>query len=198
MLKLKFGLKKFVKLIYLISRVFLAWTFLNFLAHSAPDDDKNCPGCIFLETLYVYDCGFNDQTIKELVIKLTNHKDMGYKEMGKVLKKLYKSGYHENFRENNSKLRFTHINNMGAKVRKTSVPGLRCKKNMINAIKVLCPQVTNLKVRVQDSDVQHLSCLQELRCVELLYNCGRPLTPALGNSQSGGPENLKKSRQKNS
>ena len=71
---------------------FFGWTFLNFLAHSVPDDDKNRPGCIFLETLYVYDCGFNDQTIKELVIKLTNLKDMGYKDMGKVLKKLYKSG----------------------------------------------------------------------------------------------------------
>ena len=34
--KMDFGKKKFVKLIYLIPRVFfLAWTFLNFLAYSA-------------------------------------------------------------------------------------------------------------------------------------------------------------------
>ena len=31
--KMEFGQKNFVKLIYLISRVFLAWTFLNFLVH---------------------------------------------------------------------------------------------------------------------------------------------------------------------
>ena len=159
---------------------------LLFLTPDNNDNNKDCtnqnrPGCVFLETLYVFDCGFNDQTIKELVIHLTNLINLGYKEMGKVLKKLYKSGYYHE--KNSDKLRFTHINNLGAKVRKTSVPGLRCKKNMINAIEKLCPRVTNLKVRVQDSDVQYLSCLKELRSVELVYNCGKPLTPALGTWQ---------------
>ena len=62
--KMEFGQKNFVKLIYSISRVFLAWTVLNFLAHhtvicnictyprspwsqplmTCPDPNVNCKG----------------------------------------------------------------------------------------------------------------------------------------------------------
>ena len=39
--KMELGQKKIVKLVYLISRVFLAWTFLNFLAYYAVDRQRD-------------------------------------------------------------------------------------------------------------------------------------------------------------
>ena len=144
------------------------------LGHLIPYEDRD--GCPDLEILYVFDCSFSDKMIKQLVVNLKNLKELGYKEMGKVCKRLYKDGFEE-------VLNFTHINNMGAKIRKTSVPSLRCKPNMIQAINVLCPNVTNIRLRVQDSDVEHLSSFKHLRSVELLFNCGKALTPALGTCQ---------------
>ncbi len=129
-------------------------------------------GCADLETLYIFDCGFSDKVVKNLVSELQHLKNLGYKEMGRVLKKVHKE-------KANLKLRLSHINHMGGKIRKTSVSSLRCKKSIIEAIHALCPQVSNLKARVQDADVEHLSMLKFLTSVELCYNVGRPTTPAL-------------------
>lgn len=71
-------------------------------------------------------------------------------------------------------LRLTHVNNMGSKVRKLVAAGLRCKRPMAEAIAAVAPEVANLKVRVNDNDVEHLSVLQNLRTVELLFNHGNP------------------------
>lgn len=130
-------------------------------------------GCPLLETLYVFDCGFSDKCIKTLVTELKNLKDVGYKEMGTVLKKLHKEGVTE-------PLNLSHINHLGGKARKTSVSSLRCKNAIIEAIRVLCPKVSNLKARVQDADVENLVALTNLTSVEFLYNVGRPTSPALG------------------
>ena len=130
-------------------------------------------GCVELETIYVFDCGFSYRTIKQFVLQLKNLKNIGYKEMGKVLKRLYSDG-------NRDILNFTHINNMGSKVRKNTIPSLRCKRNMIDAIAQICPKVTHMKVRIQDTDVEYLTSLKHLQSVEFVYNCGRALTPALG------------------
>ena len=65
-------------------------------------------------------------------------------------------------------------------MRKTSVSSLRFKRSLSEATAKVCSQVTNLKVRVQDSDVEGLINLKNLTSVELLYNVGRPTTPALG------------------
>ena len=58
--KMKFSQKKILKLIYVITRVFLAWTVLNFLAHCASDFAR-----VFLnrvEKIFSYDTFFNLQS----------------------------------------------------------------------------------------------------------------------------------------
>ena len=76
--------------------------------------------------------------------------------------------------------KISHINHLGGKIRKTSVSSLRCKKNIIEAIHAVCPHVTNLKARVQDADMENMVVLKHLNSVELLFNVGRPTSPALG------------------
>ncbi len=71
-------------------------------------------------------------------------------------------------------LKLTHVNNMGSKYRKLVAEGLRCKRPMSLAIAAVAPGVANLKVRVSDNDVEHLSALENLRTVELLFNHGNP------------------------
>ena len=44
----------------------------------------------------------------------------------------------------------------------------------------VCSKVTNLKARVQDADMENLVVLKHLNSVELLFNVGRPTSPALG------------------
>ena len=138
-----------------------------------------CAGCPALEILYLYDCGFSDKIVKVLASKLTNLSALGFNEMGSVLKRLHK----ENLERNCDRtLKLTHINHLGSKKRKTSLSSLRCKKIIIEAIQALCPQLTNLKARVQDADVEHLANLKYLDSVELLFNVGRPTSPALGST----------------
>jgi len=47
--KMEFGQDFFVKWIYLISRIFLAWTFFNFLAHCVPVPDLSLVGHVLLQ-----------------------------------------------------------------------------------------------------------------------------------------------------
>lgn len=142
------------------------------LLNLVPDQDH--PGCPLLETLYVFDCGFSDKCIKAILTALIHLKDVGYKELGNVLKRISKEN------GETRQLQLTHINHLGSsRIRKTSISSLRCKKSIIEAIAKLCPKVTNLKARVQDIDVEHLSLLPELNSIELVFNVGRPSTPAL-------------------
>ena len=148
------------------------------LLHLVPDIDPAArKGCPDLETLHIFDCGFSDKCVKVIALKLKNLKDLGYKEMGTVVKKIHK----ENLSLNSStELKITHINHLGSKLKKTSVSSLRCKKNIIDALHSVCPNVSNLKARVQDADVENLIVLKHLNSVELLFNVGRATSPALG------------------
>ena len=130
-------------------------------------------GCPLLQFLYIYDCGFSDKYVKSVALTLTHLKELGYKEMGSVLKRIAKENPE-------TVLRFKHVNHLGGRMRKTSVSSLRFKRSLSEATAKVCSQVTNLKVRVQDSDVEGLINLKNLTSVELLYNVGRPTTPALG------------------
>ena len=148
------------------------------LLHLTPDiDPAGRKGCPDLETLHIFDCGFSDKCVKVIAVKLKNLKELGYKEMGSVIKKIYKENFGLNL---STELKITHINHMGGKIRKTSVSSLRCKKNIIDAIHSVCTKVTNLKARVQDADMENLVVLKHLNSVELLFNVGRPTSPALG------------------
>jgi hypothetical protein len=135
-------------------------------------------GCPKLEKLFLYDCGFGDRAVRKIAKEMPSLRELGYKEMGKVLKKI-----HQELQEAGlefPRINFVHINNIGAKIRKTAIPSLRCRRPIITAINELCPDVENVKFRVQDADVEHLSMLKNLRSVELLFNVGRPTTPAMG------------------
>ena len=100
--------------------------------------------------------------------------------MGSVIKKIYKENMNLSADQSQPQLKISHINHLGGKIRKTSVSSLRCKKNIIEAIHAVCPHVTNLKARVQDADMENMVVLKHLNSVELLFNVGRPTSPALG------------------
>lgn len=136
--------------------------------HLIPSEEN--AGCPALETLNIFDCGICDKVVKQLVLKLPKLTELGYKEIGRVLKNLLK----ENVK---IRLKFTHLNCLGEKTRKTSIPSLRCNKVVANAISEICPSVTHLKVRVQDADVEALTNLENLNSVEFLYNVGKATSP---------------------
>ena len=131
-------------------------------------------GCPLLQFLYIYDCGIGEKSVKTLALNLKHLQELGYKEMGTVLKKIAKD--HPDV----VNLKFKHINHLGGRMRKTSVSSLRFKRSLSEATAKVCSQVTNLKCRVQDTDVEGLAKLTCLTSVELLFNVGRPTVPALG------------------
>ena len=115
-------------------------------------------GCPKLEYLYIYDCGFSDKCVKSVVLHMNHLKEVGYKEMGSVIKKLAKE-------TEPPQLKFKHINHLGGRLRKTSVSSLRCKRSLTEAIAKICPETQNLKVRVQDVDVGELVLLEKLTSI---------------------------------
>ncbi len=139
----------------------------DYLLHLIPYFKHGCAGCPNLEKIYFYDCSFSHKAVVILVRELPRLKDVGYKEMGKVL-----SIINRDIRlRSELKLDFRHINHIGRETM-SHVPSLRCRNVIVEAIQSLCPNVENLKIRCKDSDVAYLRCLANLKSLELLYNDG--------------------------
>jgi len=130
-------------------------------------------GCLKLQELFIFDTGVFEKDVAKLVSQLPDLRYLGYKETGKVIKTLNKM-------EVAPKLKFTHVDNRGSKARRMDYSSLRCKKAMLEALLNLCPDVTNIKLRVADDDVEGLIQLKHVVCMELVYHVGSVQTPGLG------------------
>jgi len=136
-----------------------------------PNEEKLQPGCVKLEKLYMFDCGVYNKDVAKVVCKFPYLTYLGYKETGKMLKTLFKSM--ENGEVEFQELKLTHVDNLGSKTRRLIAAALRCKRPVALAIKVLCPKVQNLKLRVVDDDIANLCSLSDIETVEFLYNNSR-------------------------
>lgn len=130
-------------------------------------------GCFKLVKLYIYDTSVFEKEVAKLVVQLPNLKFLGYKETGKVIKTLNKYPTCVN-------LNITHVDNRGSKARRLDYSALRCKKNLTNAMVNVCPNVSNLKLRVSDDDVAGLIRLDQVATVELVYHVGTIQSPGIG------------------
>jgi len=135
-----------------------------------PNLEKNHPGCVKLQKLYIFDCGVFEKEVAKIIYFFPELTYLGYKETGKVLKTIHKGI--ESGQEKFQELKLTHVDNLGSKTRRLIASALRCKKPVALAISVLCPDVHNLKLRVCDDDVANLCSLSQLETVELIYHVG--------------------------
>ena len=144
--------------------------------HLAPDSDNNHPGCVHLKKLFIFDCGVFEKEFAKVVPLFPDLVHLGYKETGKVLKTLMKTVPSENLKS----LKLTHVNNLGSKCRRLIATAMRCKRPVAEAILNLCPDVENLKLRVSDDDLTHLSGLTKVTNIELVYHVGVIGSPGPG------------------
>lgn len=70
--------------------------------------------------------------------------------------------------ENEVLLKLTKLNNLGSKSRRMIVSTFRFKKSLLDAVVSVAPNIEDIKIRVTDSDVEHLKALEHLRSVELV------------------------------
>ena len=142
------------------------------IKHLAPNSDKNHPGCVHLKKLFIFDCGVFEKELAKVILNFPDLVHLGYKETGKVLKTLMKTDS-----EKLRTLKLTHVDNLGSKARRLIASAMRCKKPVVEAIYNLCPDVENIKLRVSDDDVSHLTCLTRVHTVELIYHVGNIGSP---------------------
>lgn len=135
--------------------------------HLVPNSEKNYPGCVHLQKLYLFDCGVFEKELAKVILHFPEMTHLGYKETGKVLKTLMKTEP-----EKLRPLKLTHVDNLGSKARRLIASAMRCKKPVTEAIYNLCPEVEHVKLRVSDDDVAALGGLARLTTVELLYHVG--------------------------
>ena len=140
-----------------------------------PDPEKSHPGCVNLCKLFIFDCGIFEKEIAKVLYSFPDLTHLGYKETGKALKTLYKSL--EASPESLRPLRLTHVDNLGSKTRRLIASAMRCKRPVAQAITSLCPDVQNVKLRVCDDDMVHLTDLPRLETVELVYHVGNIGSP---------------------
>ena len=145
------------------------------IKHLLPNHEKNHPGCVNLRKIFIFDCGIFEKEVAKVLYSFPELTHLGYKETGKALKTLYKS--HESSLENLRPLKLTHVDNLGSKTRRLIASAMRCKRPVAEAITKLCPHVQNLKLRVCDDDVIHLSDLKMLETVEFVYHVGNIGSP---------------------
>ena len=148
------------------------------ILHLAPDSDNNHPGCVHLKKLFIFDCGVFSKEFAKFVPLFPELVHLGYKETGKVLKILMKTVPPENL--SSKSLKLTHVNNLGSMARRLIASAMRCKRPVAEAILNLCPEVENLKLRVSDDDLTHLSGLTRLTKIELVYHVGVIGSPGPG------------------
>eukprot|EP00088_Acartia_fossae_P064964 TRINITY_DN7_c0_g1_i1.p1 TRINITY_DN7_c0_g1~~TRINITY_DN7_c0_g1_i1.p1 ORF type:complete len:610 (+),score=121.82 TRINITY_DN7_c0_g1_i1:53-1882(+) len=127
-------------------------------------------GCFNLKKLLIFDTCCFEKDVAKLVFQLPDLEFLGYKETGKVIKTLDKNMYSQ-------RTKLTHVDNRGSKARRLDYSALRCKRVMITAMVNLCPDVTNLKLRVADDDVSGLARLEKVTSVELVFHTGTITTP---------------------
>ena len=138
-----------------------------------PNPDKSQPGCVYLRKLYIFDCGIFEKEVAKVLSSFPDLTHLGYKETGKALKTLYKSLDNQQLQP----LKLTHVDNLGSKTRRLIASAMRCKRPVAEAITALCPEVQNLKLRVSDDDVVHLTHLARLETVEFVYHVGNIGSP---------------------
>ena len=148
------------------------------ISHLAPNSDNNHPGCVHLKKLFIFDSGVFAKELAKYVPLFPELVHLGYKETGKVLKILMKTVPPENLSSKGLKL--THVNNLGSMARRLIASAMRCKRPVAEAILNLCPQVENLKLRVSDDDLTHLSDLTRVTKIELVYHVGVIGSPGPG------------------
>jgi len=140
------------------------------LRNLVPSPEKDHPGCVKLQKLYIFDCGVFEKEVAKIIYSFPDLTYLGYKETGKVLKTIHKGI--ESGQEKFQELKLTHVDNLGSKTRRLIASALRCKKPVALAISVLCPEVHNLKLRVCDDDVANLCSLSKLETIELIFHVG--------------------------
>ena len=147
------------------------------ILHLAPNSDNNHPGCVNLKKLFIFDCGVFEKEFAKVVPLFPDLIHLGYKETGKVLKTLFKT-WRPPLKL--KKLKLTQVNNLGSKTRRLIATAMRCKRPVAEAILNLCPDVENLKLRVSDDDMSHLSGLTKVTNIELVYHVGPMGSPGPG------------------
>ena len=143
------------------------------IRYLTPNPEKDHPGCVNLEKLFIFDCGVFEKELAKVILHFPHLTHLGYKETGKVLKTLFKTTDSDQLRT----LKLTHVDNLGSKTRRLIASAMRCKKPVTEAMFNLCPDVENVKLRVSDDDVSHLSQLTKLSTVELVYHVGNIGSP---------------------
>jgi len=149
----------------------ITWDGVAFLGESQDSNIKS--GCLKLKVLQMFETGVFPNDVAKLVVHLPNLRFLGYKETGRVIKAL-------NMLQKPPKLKLTHVDNRGSRNRPLNFPSLRCKRTLLNALINVCPALTNLKLRVADTDVAGLVRLENIRSMELVYHVGKILTPGDG------------------
>jgi len=142
------------------------------IKHLLPNAEANHPGCVNIKKLFIFDCGVFEKELSKIILHLPELSHLGYKETGKTLKSLLKSNP-----DDLKPLKLTHVDNLGSKSRRLIASAMRCKKPVVEAILNLCPNVENVKLRVNDDDVANLTCLKSLTSVELVYHVGNIGSP---------------------
>jgi len=135
-------------------------------------------GCQNLAKLLIFDCAVFEKEVAKVLPLLPKLTYLGYKETGKAVKSVHRAV--EEGSAEFAPLLLTHVDNMGSKARRLIASTLRCKKPVCLAISLLCPMVTNIKVRVADDDCHQLAGLERLEAVELVYHVGSLGSPGPG------------------
>jgi len=102
-------------------------------------------GCQNLAKLLIFDCAVFEKEVAKVLPLLPKLTYLGYKETGKAVKSVHRAV--EEGSAEFAPLLLTHVDNMGSKARRLIASTLRCKKPVCLAISLLCPMVTNIKVR---------------------------------------------------
>lgn len=155
-----------------------------------------CGGCPLIEELLVNDCVLPASVLVALLQRLPRLRVLGHQEVGTAVRLLW-TGYrwlrqgHDDDDDDGDvgedglgggygysqtpTLRLVQVSNLGEASVHRSRPAdephrLRCSVALIRVLRVLCPDLEELRVRVLDADVPHLAALRGLHTLELRYH----------------------------
>ncbi|KAK3930697.1 F-box protein SKP2B [Frankliniella fusca] len=156
-----------------------------------------CAGCPLLEELLIYDCVLPCGVLAGLLQALPRLRLLGHQEVGAAVLLLWLQNVAAEaagedccrWGQSNAPLAITQVVNTGetALHRRRSLDEptrLRCRGQLVRALRGLCPQLEELRVRVLDEDLRHFGHLSHLQRLELRYH-------AAAKPSSLGPVTLK-------
>lgn len=150
-----------------------------------------CAGCPLLEELLINDCVLPAGVLAGVLQALPRLRVLGHQEVGAAVLLLFRQGWgtddedpaqdlidHDlgkDVQDERRALRLTQVVNLGETAMHRSkgadeATRLRCRPALVRALRVLCPDLEELRVRALDGDVRHLASLRGLHALELRFH----------------------------